>query len=343
MRREETMTHLTLPQIGRRISVAAEQTILQAAVEAGVAYPHGCRSGRCGSCKSRLTSGDVKLGKHSPFALTEEDRAKGLILACRSVPTTDVTVEWLDVDYVAMPTVAQGATVVAVESKTHDILAIRLKLDDRSAFRFTAGQYLSLAIPGAPTRHYSMASRPDDELVELHVRLVPGGRTSSLIHASLKAGDRVEIKGPSGSAYLRDAHAGPIVAVAGGSGLAPIKSIVETALGAGMSQPIHLYFGVRTQDDLYLVDYFRWLEQHFSNLDFVPVLSRAVETGWRTGFVSDALAEDHRQLVGAKAYVAGPPAMVDAVGSVLAARGVASSDIHADVFFTPEEDIGAVA
>jgi NAD(P)H-flavin reductase len=163
-----------------------------------------------------------------------------------------------------MPTVAQGATVGMAKSKTHDILAIRQKLDDRSAFRFAAGQYLSLAMPGAPARHYSMASRPDEELVELHVRLVPGGRTSSLIHASLKAGDRVEIEGPAGSAYLRDTHGGPVVAVAGGSGLAPIRSIVETALGAGMNQPIHLYFGARTEDDLYLVDHFRALEQRFS-------------------------------------------------------------------------------
>jgi len=234
------MTYLALPQIGRRIPVAAEQTILQAALEAGVPYPHGCRSGRCGSCKSSLIDGRVELGKHSPFALTGEERALGLILACRARPLEDVTVEWLDMDYVAMPAVAQGATVVAVESKTHDILAIRLELDDRPVFRFAAGQYLSLAIPGAPVRSYSMASRPDDELVELHVRLVRGGRTSSLIHASLKANDRVEIEGPAGSAYLRDAHGGPIVAVAGGSGLALIKSIVETALEAGMSQPIHL-------------------------------------------------------------------------------------------------------
>lgn len=337
------MTLATLPQAGRRIVVTDGQTILQAALDAGIAYPHGCRSGRCGSCKSSLIGGRVELGKHSPFALGEEERALGLILACRAMPLEDVIVEWLDVGYVAMPAVAQGATVVAVESKTHDILGIRLKLDDRPAFRFAAGQYLSLAMPGAPARQYSMASRPDDELVELHVRLVAGGRTSSLIHASLKADDRVEIEGPAGSAYLRDAHGGPIIAVAGGSGLAPIKSIVETALNADMSQPIHLYFGARTEDDLYLVDHFRGLEQRFSNLDFVPVLSQAAATGWRTGFVSEALAEDHRQLAGAKAYVAGPPAMVDTVGSVLTACGVASLDIHADVFFTPEEDVEAVA
>lgn len=337
------MPHLALPHLGRRIPVAAGQTILQAAAEAGIAYPQGCRSGRCGACKSRLISGDVEHGRHSPFALTEEDRDNGLILACRSVPTTDVTVAWLDAGYEAMPAATQGATVTAVESLTHDILAIRLNLDDRSAFRFAAGQYLSLTVPGAPARQYSMASRPGDALVELHVRLVPAGRASSLIHASLKAGDRVAVDGPAGAAYLRDGHDGPIVAVAGGSGLAPIKSIVETALGTGMRQPIHLYFGARTEADLYLVEHFHALERGFSNLTFVPVLSQSAKAGRRSGLVSEALAQDHQDLAGAKAYVAGPPAMVDAVGAVLAARGVAASDLHADVFFTPEERVEAVA
>lgn len=337
------MIFATLPQTGRRIATANGRTILEAALDAGIAYPHGCRSGRCGSCKSRLLEGRVELGKHSPFALSDEERALGLILACRASPLDDVTVEWLDTDYVAKPAVVQQATVVALEGKTHDILAVRLKLDDRSAFRFAAGQYLSLTLPRAPARHYSMASRPDDELVELHVRLVPQGRTSSQIHGALKLGDRVEIDGPAGSAYLREAHSGVIVAVAGGSGLAPIKSIVETALGSGMRQPIHLYFGVRTEDDLYLVDHFRALERRFSNLTFVPVLSHAAAAGRRNGFVSEALAQDHLDFIGAKAYVAGPPAMVDAVGSVLATRGVAPCDVHADVFFTPEEAIEAVA
>lgn len=330
------MKFATLPLVGRRIAVAEGQTILQAALDAGIAYPHGCRSGRCGSCKSSLIGGRVELGTHSPFALSEEERALGRILACRALPLEDVTVEWLDVEYVAKPAVAQGASVVAIERKTHDILAIKLELDDREAFRFAAGQYLSLTIPGAPTRHYSLASRPSDELVELHVRLVPQGRTSSLIHSSLSSCDRVEIAGPAGSAYLREAHDGPIVAVAGGSGLAPIKSIVETALNAGMKQNIRLYFGARTEDDLYLVDHFRALEHRFANLSFVPVLSQVSNSGHRSGYVSDALAEDHQDLAGAKVYVAGPPVMVDAVGEVLAACNVPPSDIHADVFFTAQ-------
>lgn len=328
---------LRLPQVQRRISVPEGQTLLSAALEAGIAYPHSCTSGRCGACKSRLVDGNVTLGKHSPFALTDDERAGGLILACRAVPTTDVTVEWLDETVRAGRTVMQEATVVATEQMTHDIRLIRLGLPDRSAFRFAAGQYLRLEIEGAPARQYSMASRPDEELVDLHVRAVPGGRTSSRIMSSLQAGGRVSVEGPAGSAYLRDTHPGPIVAIAGGSGLAPAKSIVETALMSGMDVPVHLYFGARSERDLYLVEHFQALMQRFRNFTFFPVLSRVQGTVWRSGYVSTAVTEDHDDLAGAKAYVAGPPAMVDASLSVLIDRGVPARDIHADVFFTPEE------
>lgn len=333
----------TFPQVGRRIEVAPGQTILQAALEAGIPHPHGCRSGRCGACKSLLVTGHVELGRHSPFALSDAEHLDGLILPCRALPLDDVVVEWLDTDAAVRPASTQGATVAHIERKTHDILAIRLELEDRSAFRFAAGQYLELTVPGAPTRHYSMASTPDEPLVELYVKAVPTGRTSPLIHASLKRGDKVKVRGPAGTAYLREAHDGPIVAIAGGSGLAPIKSIVETALRAGLRQPIQLYFGARREEDLYLLDHFLALEQRFSNLSFIPVLSRARTTGWRSGYVSHAVGQDHRDLAGAKAYVAGTPAMVDAAGAILRARGISTSDIHADVFFTPETDIGAVA
>ena len=328
---------LTLPQAERRIAVAEGHTLLSAALKAGIPYPHSCTSGRCGACKSRLVDGDVTLGKHSPFALTDEERAGGLILACRAVPTTDVTVEWLDETGPAGRTVMQEATVVAIEQMTHDIGLVRLELRDRSAFRFAAGQYLRLEMEGAPARQYSMASRPDEELVDLHVRAVPGGRTSSRIMSSLHAGARVSVEGPAGSAYLRDGHPGPIVAIAGGSGLAPAKSIVETALMSGMDVPVHLYFGTRSERDLYLVEHFQALMRRFRNFTFFPVLSRVQGTEWRFGYVSAAVAEDHDDLAGAKAYVAGPPAMVDASLSVLIDRGVSARDIHADVFFTPEE------
>lgn len=339
------MSYVTLPQSGRRIRVGESQTIPQAALDTGIAYPHSCRSGRCGACKSRLIAGHVELGRHSPFALGEDERAAGLILACRALPSDDVVVvEWLDETFMAAPPITQDATVTSVDGMTHDILSIHLELADREAFRFAAGQYLTVTIPDAPPRDYSMASRPDQKLVELHVRAVPGGHTSNRIHASLKPGDQIRVCGPTGSAYLREAHSGPIIAVAGGSGLAPIKSIIETALLIGMRQPIHFYFGARTERDLYLVDHFRALERSFPNFAFVPVLSQdAANQRFRGGYVSDAIAEHDGDLSGAKAYVAGPPAMVDATQASLVMRGMPAADMHADVFFTPEQGDNKVA
>lgn len=330
------MTFVTLPQIGSRLASADAETILQTALDAGVAYPHSCRSGRCGACKSRLLQGHVDLGKHSPFALSDDERAEGLILACRSVPTSDVTVEWLDEAFSAAPPIAQSAEIAAIERMTHDILAVRLLLADRSAFRFAAGQYLTLTLPGLPPRQYSMANHPNENLIELHVRAIPDGRTSNWIHSTLKLRDVVAIEGPMGSAYLREAHRGPIVALAGGSGLAPIKSIVETALIGGVDAPIHLYFSARAERDLYLVSHFRTLEKRFANFTFTPVLSQEESAFRRMGHISDALAEDHRSLSGAMAYVCGAPAMVDAAAAALTKLGVPASDIHADIFFTPD-------
>jgi NAD(P)H-flavin reductase/ferredoxin len=330
------MPQLTLPQIERRLTVAAGQTILEAALAAGIPYPHSCTAGRCAACKSKLHAGEVTLKPHTRFALTDEEKAQGLILACRAIPESDVSASWLGEAPADAPSPPQGAEVVGIEQMTHDIRRLTLKLDDRARFRFTAGQYLKLTVDGAPARPYSLANRPDEELIDLHIRAVPGGRTSSLIMSTLKAGDRVSVEGAFGSAYWRDAHEGPMIAVAGGSGLAPIKSIVETALAAGNNAPITIYFGARAARDLYLVEHFRELAARHAHVTYHAALSQEPASAWRNGFVSEAIAADHPSLSGAKAYVAGPPAMVDAVQAVLSARGVAPNDIHADSFFTPD-------
>lgn len=330
------MPQLTLPQIERRLSVAEGQTILEAALAAGIPYPHSCTAGRCAACKSKLHAGQVTLKPHTRFALTDEEKAQGLILACRALPQGDVSASWLGEAPADAASPPQGAEVVGIEQMTHDIRRLVLKLDDRARFRFSAGQYLKLTVAGAPARPYSMASRPDEELIELHIRAVPGGRTSSLIMSALKVGDRVGVEGAFGSAYWRDAHEGPMIAVAGGSGLAPIKSIVETALATGNNAPITVYFGARAGRDLYLVEHFRALAARHDHVSYHVALSREDAADCRRARVSEAIARDQAALGGAKAYVAGPPAMVDAVQVVLAAQGVAPDDIHADSFFTPE-------
>ena len=332
--------HVEIRQAGRNLAVPEGVTILDAALTDGIAYPHGCRSGRCGSCKSRLVSGEVDLLEHSRFALSDEEKGQGLILACRAIPTTDAIVAWLDggEETPSYPRRRLNGRVTAIADATHDIKHIQLVIDGADPFAFKAGQYVRLTFPGAPTRDYSMASRPGEQALEFHIRRVPGGAATQRIHTLLKLDDPVMVEGPFGSSYLRDQHAGPILCVAGGSGLAPIKGIVEAAMARGMKQPIHVYFGARSARDLYLVDHFEGLAQRHPNLTFTPVLSDAPLGGrWRTGFVTDAVAEDLRDFDGWKVYVAGPPPMVEAALQICKVRGLRSEDMHADVFFTPEE------
>ena len=326
-------------QLGREISVADEQTILQAALEHGIAYPHGCRSGRCGSCKSRLIEGEVDLLPHTPFALTAGERDIGLILACRAQPKTDATVAWLgrEEDRADHPVQAFRAQVVGLDDATHDIKRVRLLPEGGVPLAFSAGQYAQLSFPGAPVRDYSMANQPGERELEFHIRRIPNGAASERVASTLAVGDEVKVRGPCGSAFLRQRHTGPILAIAGGSGMAPIKSIVETALNHGFRQPIRLYFGVRQERDLYLVDHFAAACKRHPNLTFVPVLSQVERSAdYRTGTVTEAIAEDLHDLDGWQAYMAGPPAMTDSVTPILLERGLQRDDLHLDVFFTPE-------
>lgn len=210
---------------------------------------------------------------------------------------------------------------------------------------FAAGQYAQVSFNGVPARSYSMASRQGDDSLEFHIRRVSGGATSEHVHGGLKIGDTVRLEFPLGasflrqhhSGFLRQHHSGPILCIAGGSGLAPIKSIVETALAHGMRQPIRVYFGVRAERDLYLVEHFQALARQHAHLAFTPVLSEATSAQHRSGFVTQAVEEDLADLDGWKAYVAGPPPMVDAAMQAAFARGLRPENMHADVFFTPEE------
>lgn len=344
--------NVDIRQAGRTITVPEDVTILEAALADGISYPHDCHSGRCGSCKSRLVSGEVDLLDHSRFALSDEEKAQGLILACRAIPTTNAIVAWLggDEETPSYPRRRLNRRVTAIADATHDIKHIQLVIDRADPLAadplaFTAGQYARLTFPGAPTRDYSMASGPGERAFEFHIRRVLGGAATQRIHALLKLGDPVLLEGPFGSSYLREQHAGPILCVAGGSGLAPIKGIVEAAIARGMKQPIHVYkqpihvyFGARSDCDLYFVNHSEGLAQRHPNLTFTPVISDATwGARWRTGFVTDAVAKELQDFDGWKTYVAGPPPMVEAAMQICMASGLRSGDLHADVFFSPGE------
>ena len=321
------------------VPVEPGATILESALAQGVAYPHGCRSGNCGACKSSLERGEVEMAAHSEYALSAEERARGLILACRAMPWSDAEVAWLGSDEVAVHPLRQlTGKVVAVADLTHDIRRVRIEPTTGGPFLFSAGQYAALRFGALPPRDYSMANDPMEPILEFHIRRVGGGQSSRYAAERLGVGEAVTLEGPFGSSWLRERHTGPILALAGGSGLAPIKSIVETALRRGMPQPIHLYVGVRDERDLYLESHFRALAERHRNLRYVPVLSEpGAPSVRRCGFVHTAALADLGDLDGCKAYLAGPPVMVEAATPLLAARGMRRHDIHADAFYTEAE------
>jgi len=238
----------------------------------------------------------------------------------------------------AFPVQRLVCRVAALQDATHDIRILRLALPDGARFPFAAGQYAAIGFADLPPRDYSMANRPGEPALEFHVRRTSGGGASAHVARHLAVGDAVSVEGPHGGAYLRPEHRGPILAIAGGSGLAPMKAIVESALAEDGTAPVHLYFGVRAERDLYLVDHFSALARGHGRFRFEPVLSEpAGPTPRRTGLVGQAVAEDIAQLTGFKAYLAGPPVMVEATVALLRQRGLPARDIHADPFYSEAE------
>ncbi|MSO92545.1 MAG: hypothetical protein EXQ86_03990 [Rhodospirillales bacterium] len=228
--------------------------------------------------------------------------------------------------------------VTRIVDATHDVRRVWMESVGRTAFNFEAGQFASVTFGTLPPRDYSMASRLDEPLLEFHIRHVGRDGASAYVARALKPGDDVEVEGPFGDAWLRRDHKGPMIAIAGGSGLAPIKSIVETALALGMGQEVRLYFGVRDEPDLYLEDHFAALSERHANFRFVPVLSHAKGRTRRcTGLVGEVVAGDLGDVRGHKAYLAGPPPMVEAATAMLKAKGLRDEDLHADPFYTEAE------
>lgn len=318
------------------LTVEMGDTILSAALAAGLPYPHGCQSGNCGACKSELLAGEVEMSPYSEYALSGAEKEQGLILACRAVPWSDCEVAILEAGDTEVHAHRKLTCEVAeLERATHDIRIMRLKILSGGPFDFSAGQYANVAFEGLPGRDYSMASQPGDELLEFHIRLVPGGAVTPFVANDLKVGDKVKVEGPYGTAYYRARHRGPILALAGGSGLAPIKSIVEAALAGGAKQPITLYFGARAERDVYLEEHFEALAAKHDNFRFVTVLSDPEGPTERpTGYLHDHVAADIDSADGCKAYIAGPPVMAEAAVEMLKEKGIRRQDCHADAFYT---------
>ncbi|MCX7258141.1 MAG: 2Fe-2S iron-sulfur cluster-binding protein [Polaromonas sp.] len=322
---------LVVNPLNVRLNVDSGSNLLDVLIAHQLPISYSCMSGRCGTCRCRVLSGQVR--NSGPEAGRPHADKDDYVLACQSVLTDNCTIELPEVDEVVVHTarIVKG-TVTAIEEATHDIRRIRVKL--AKPMSFSPGQYATLQFTPEHIRPYSMASLCDDTEMEFQIRRVPDGRVTAYVFDELKVGASLRVSGPLGGAYLRQKHTGPMLCVGGGTGLAPVLSIVRGALAAGMQNPIHLYFGVRSAQDVYDAERLQALAAAHPNvIVHIVVATGAAGAGQRSGLVTDAIEKDLKTLTGWRAYLCGAPVMVDALNLLVTRMGLAPSHIHADAFY----------
>jgi propane monooxygenase reductase subunit len=330
--------------IGEEIDCDEEESVLDAAFRHGYNLVYGCREGQCSACKAYLLEGEVVLKPYSTFALSESEESNGYTLLCRAMPEEDLVVELLHFDpdnYKLENEIRDGrGTVTAVEALTHDIRRLELEVVEPADFSFLPGQYVDVWIPGAEDarRSFSMANLPGDGRIELIVKRYPGGRFSSLLDGEIKEGDELRFTGPYGAFHLRKSVR-PVLMVAGGSGMAPILSLLRTLSAEGSDRPVQIFYGARTEQDLFHVDLIRELGAGLHDFEFVPVLSDIDR------FVHEAADEflDSGAMSDPEIYMCGPPPMIDAMIELATERhGIdESSRIFHDKFTTSADAVVA--
>jgi len=321
----------------RIVAGHAGETLLESALREEIAFPFDCRNGGCGVCKCTLLAGSVDYGLYQSDALSDAERAAGKALACCATPLTDVELEYVPrVAPGRLPVHRHRARVVALTRLADDVMQVRLAVTGERPLRFRAGQYINVLLDDGEKRSFSFATAPHaGGDIELQIRLVPGGRFTTHVFEKMQVGEVIEFEGPLGSFFLREDSDKPIIFVAGATGFAPVKSMLEHAFHAGVKRDMVLYWGVRSKKDLYLADLpERWAAEH-PNFRFVPVLSAPrAEDNWhgRTGLVHEAILADYPDLSGHQLYACGSVQMVEAAHPAFAAQGLAQDDCFSDAF-----------
>ncbi len=335
---------VTVRPSGRQFVADPGESVLDAALRAGVVLPYGCKNGACGSCKAHVAEGVVEHGAHSAGALREDESVRGYALLCCARPASDLVVEARVVAAAGdIPIRKMPCRIASIESVAPDVKVIRLQLPASERLQYLAGQYIELQLRDGSRRHYSMACAPHAaEQLELHVRHTPGGRFTDALFGvtqpAVREKDILRFEGPMGTFFLREDGERPIVLLASGTGFAPIKAVVEHALHKGVARPMTLYWGGRRPRDLYMAALCERWAREVPGFRYVPVVSDALaEDGWagRTGFVHRAVMEDFPDLSGHQVYACGAPAMVDAAHRDFTTRcGLPDEEFFADAFTT---------
>lgn len=328
---------LTMHPGAHTVPARGGETLLEAGLRAGLVLPYDCRAGGCGVCACTVLGGRVDHGSYQPAALTEAMRARGQTLMCCATALEDVELE-IDQPSLAEPGAAvprRQARVERIERLAPDVMRLWLALPGDERLDFAAGQYINIVLDDGARRAFSFANPPqDNQRIELHVRRVPGGRFTTHVFEALREGDSLDFEGPLGRFTLREGER-PILFIAGATGFAPIKSIVEDAFRRGIRRPMWLYWGVRERQDLYLAELAEQWQREHANFHFVPVLSAlAADDPWpgRRGLVHDAMLQDFPDMRGYELYACGSVQMIESAVPAFVAQGLDEQFCHSDAF-----------
>lgn len=335
---------ITVQPSGRQFTCEADETVLTAAIRAGVGLPYGCKNGACGTCKGKVLSGSVTHGAHQEKALPVADEEKGFALFCCAKPHSELVIEAREVlaagDY---PIKKMPTRIAAMDKVSDDVMILSLQLPANERLQFQAGQYIEFLLKDGKRRSYSIANAPHaDENLSLHIRHMRGGLFTDHVFNTMKVRDILRFEGPLGTFFLREESSKPIVLLASGTGFAPIKSIIEHAAHQNIERPMTLYWGGRRPQDLYMHALCEEWAKTLPHFRYVPVVSDALaEDNWsgRTGFVHHAVMQDLPDLSAYQVYACGTPVMVDAAKrDFTAQRRLPEEEFFADAF-TSEADL----
>lgn len=311
------------------------ETVLSAALRAGINLPHSCKGGSCGLCRARILSGRLHYPFGRPAGLSAEEEKQGYALLCEAQADGDLSLDIREISLAGEARIRSlPCRIARKQLLAPDVMALFLQLPLVERFSFLPGQYLDIMLPGERRRSFSIASPPHDSgLIELHVRRAPGGEFSQRLFDGLPEQSLLQIEGPLGQFFYRHEPALPAILVGGGTGFAPLKSIIRHVLENKLERRMHLYWGARTREDLYENSLIvQWVRAH-SHFGYTPVLSEP-DADWRgrTGLVHEAVFADYEDLSRCEIYASGPPAMVEAVKTGSAALGLAPEHLHFDSF-----------
>ena len=313
------------------------ETILAAALRQGINLPYGCRNGACGSCKGRVLEGEVEYGHQNLEGITTEEKRSGFALFCQAIPDTDLIIDTRiikrldDIQIRNLP-----CRVERIDRLNRNVMRLLLKLPATERLQFMAGQYIDIHMPNGKRRSFSLANAPhDDEFLELHVRYYNGGLFSEFAFNNMHEKSLLRIEGPLGSFFLREDSDRPMILLAGGTGFAPVKSIIEHSIKKHFNRPIYLYWGARTRSDLYMHDLASKWQKSINYFHYVPVLSSPLKSDrWRnkTGLVHEAILRDFNDLSAYDVYACGPPPMVKTANETFLKQGLPANCFFSDSF-----------